>query len=117
MDKRLIGKLGEKLVCKWYTNNRYKILDVNYRTRMGEIDIIARKGNVIVFVEVKTRQNANFAPARDAVNYHKQHRIRAAAGQYLDEKGLGNMFARFDVAEVYHPENNPEINIIENAFE
>ena len=54
MDKRLIGKLGEKLVCKWYTDKKYTLLNVNYRTRFGEIDIIARNKTHIVFIEVKT---------------------------------------------------------------
>ena len=55
MEKRLIGKLGEKLACKWYTDRKYKLLDINYRTRLGEIDIIAMKKKEIVFIEVKAR--------------------------------------------------------------
>ena len=117
MDKRLIGVLGEKLVCKWYTDRKYKLLSFNYKTRLGEIDIIAQYKNTIVFVEVKTRKDNKFSQAREAVTYSKQQKIKAAASQYLTQQSLENMFVRFDVAEVYHRETKPEINVIENAFQ
>ncbi|MBQ8603711.1 MAG: YraN family protein [Oscillospiraceae bacterium] len=117
MDKRLIGKLGEKLVCKWYTDRRYELLSVNYRTRFGEIDIIAQNKNYIVFIEVKTRKDASFTQAREYVDKRKQQRIKTAAASFLAHQGLDDMPVRFDVAEVYNPENKPVINIIENAFE
>ena len=60
MDKRLIGVLGEKLVCKWYTDHKYKLLSLNYKTRFGEIDVIASNKNTIVFVEVKPEKTINF---------------------------------------------------------
>lgn len=117
MDKRLIGLLGEKLVCKWYTDHKYKLLSVNYKTRFGEIDIIAANRNTIVFVEVKTRKDNKFSYAKEAVNYSKQQKIKAAANQYIALNNLEEKFVRFDVAEVYHQDSKPDINIIENAFE
>ncbi len=117
MDKRLIGVLGEKLVCKWYTDHKYKLLSLNYKTRLGEIDIIAANKKTIVFIEVKTRKDNKFSRAREAVTYSKQQKIKAAASRYLAQHSLENMFVRFDVAEVYHRDTKPEINIIENAFE
>ena len=117
MDKRLTGKLGEKLVCKWYTDRKYKLLALNYKTRLGEIDIVVQNGNTVVFVEVKTRQDDKIVQAREFVTYGKQKRLKAAALSYLAQYGLDDMFVRFDVAEVYHPEKKPVINIIENAFE
>lgn len=117
MDKRLIGVLGEKLVCKWYTDHKYKLLSVNYKTRLGEVDIIAQHKNVIVFVEVKTRKDNRFSNAAEAVTYSKQQKIKAAAGQYISYHNLDDKFIRFDVAEVYNRDTKPEINIIENAFE
>ena len=117
MDKRLIGVLGEKLVCKWYTDRKYKLLSVNYKTRQGEIDIIAEYKNTVVFVEVKTRKNNKFSDAREAVTYSKQQKIKAAAQQYISYHNLDDKNIRFDVAEVYHRDTKPEINIIENAFE
>ena len=85
MEKRLIGKLGEKLACKWYTDRKYKLLDINYKTRLGEIDIIAMKKKEIVFIEVKTRKNSNFYEAKEAVTFSKQSKIKAAAAQFLAE--------------------------------
>ena len=88
MDKRLIGKLGEKLVCKWYSDRKYTLLTMNYRTRFGEIDVVAQYRNTIVFIEVKTRQEAVLMAAREAVSYHKQQRIKAAALSFLQQNGL-----------------------------
>ena len=76
MDKRLIGILGEKLVCKWYTDRKYKLIGVNYKTRFGEIDIIAQNRNTVVFVEVKTRKDDKFYSAKEAVTYTKQQKIK-----------------------------------------
>ena len=117
MDKRLIGKLGEKLVCAHYSKNKYELLTVNYRTRFGEVDIIAQKKNTVVFIEVKTRHDDSFMTAKEAVTYQKQARIKKAAMSFLQKHNMDDYIVRFDVAEVYHPENNPVINIIENAFE
>lgn len=117
MEKQLIGVLGERLVCKKYTDNGYKLLTVNYRSRFGEIDIIAQNNKTIVFIEVKTRKNDNFAKAGEAVTYSKQQKLKATAAMYLQEHSLEDMPARFDVAEVYAADKNPIINIIENAFE
>ena len=117
MDKRLIGKLGEKLACKWYADRKYTLLTMNYRTRFGEVDIVAQYRNTVVFIEVKTRETDKFLSAREAVSYHKQKRIKAAAVEFIRKKGYDDYNVRFDVAEVYHPQNNPQINIIENAFE
>ena len=89
MDKRLIGILGEKLVCKWYTDKKYELLDINYKTRFGEVDIIAKKKNLVVFIEVKTRKDNKFTNAREAVTYSKQQRIKSAAKQFLAIKNLG----------------------------
>ena len=110
MEKQLIGVLGERLVCKKYTDNGYKLLTVNY-------DIIAQNNKTIVFIEVKTRKNDNFAKAGEAVTYSKQQKLKATAAMYLQEHSLEDMPARFDVAEVYAADKNPIINIIENAFE
>lgn len=117
MDKRLIGVLGEKIACKWYTDRKYKLLTVNYKTRFGEIDIIAQTKNTIVFIEVKTRKDNKFSYAKEAVTYSKQQKIKSAAAQYLQSHGAEDMFVRFDVVEIYHRDTKPEINVIENAFE
>ena len=117
MDSRLTGILGERLVAGYYQDNKYKLSTMNYRTRFGEIDVIAQKKNLIVFVEVKTRKNDKFSKAMEAVTYSKQQKIKSAAVQYLAEHNLEDVNVRFDVAEVYTQGDKPIINIIENAFE
>ena len=72
MEKRLTGILGEKLVCKWYTDHKYRLLAVNYKIRQGEIDVIAQNKNTVVFVEVKTRKSDRFSSAKEAVTFAKQ---------------------------------------------
>ena len=117
MDKRLTGILGERLVAKWYQDNGYQLLTVNYRTRFGEIDVIAKKKNLVAIIEVKTRKNDKFSKAMEAVTYSKQQKIKSAAMQFIALNGFDDFNIRFDVAEVYTQGEKPEINIIENAFE
>lgn len=117
MDKRLTGILGEKLVCLWYQEKGYTLIAKNYRTRFGEIDIVSKLGNTVVVTEVKTRQNSDFYTAREAVTYSKQQKIKVSTQIFLAENNLSDVNVRFDVAEVYHPENDPVINVITAAFE
>lgn len=117
MDKRLTGKTGEILVCRHYLKNGYAILDTNYRCRFGEIDIVAKKEDTIVFIEVKTREKQTDYTAKDAVTPAKQQRLKSTALMYISSNKFDDEFVRFDVAEVYSPSSNPTINIIENAFE
>ena len=120
MDKKLIGKLGEKLVCKWYTDRKYKLLAVNYHTRFGEIDIIAKNKTHIVFIEVKTRADSSFAQAREFVDRPKQDRLRTTAAVYLSQNPT-ELQPRFDVIEIYAPNGvetrHPVINHLEDAFQ
>ena len=106
------GDIGEKFTERYLKKNGYKILERNYRQKCGEIDIIAQKGEYIIFTEVKTRA-ANFVDRR------KISRIRKTAAMYIAEKQLDAYF-RFDVSEVFtEPESGKviDINYIENAFE
>lgn len=97
----------------------WKILEANYRCRMGEIDLVAENGRYLAFVEVKLRRNSRFAQAREAVTPSKQRKLRAAAEQYLQAHPT-RLQPRFDVAEVYAPQGTrtdaPLISYIENAF-
>ncbi|MEG1801170.1 MAG: YraN family protein [Oscillospiraceae bacterium] len=116
MDTKQIGDLGEKLVVKYYKRKWYKLLCTNYTTRFGEIDVIVKKGNTIVFIEVKTRKNADFMLAKEAVTPSKQNKIRTTAELFLQSYDLPDAFVRFDVAEVYINEKGRSINIITDAF-
>lgn len=118
MDSRNLGRWGEEQAAKYLRHRAYKILDMNYKCRGGEIDIIARKGGFIAFVEVKLRKNADFASGREFVNYSKQQRIIMTAQLYLQEHPC-ELQPRFDVIEIYAPngsEGRISIEHIKNAF-
>lgn len=120
MDRKSLGTWGEQQAARYLRLYGYRILDQNFSCRSGEIDIIAKKGNFIVFAEVKLRKNADFAEAREFVTYAKQRRILAAAGLYLAAHDW-DLQPRFDVIEVYAPEGESSrkvrINHIIDAFQ
>ena len=118
-DKRsALGKTGEALAAEHLRQNGYTILQSNYRSRSGEIDIIARHGKTLVFVEVKTRQSRLFGTPAAAVTVKKQAQISRVALEYLARENLFDKPARFDVVAVFAPVGEkPEIEVITNAFE
>src|SRR5215203_1630110 len=89
-----LGERGENVAAKFLRNQGYKILERNFRTSLGEIDIIARDGRTLVFVEVKTRVYDDPAPEEN-VNAHKQHQITKSAKMYLGRFGMPQPPARF----------------------
>src|SRR5581483_2836805 len=95
-----LGKLGEDLACDELGRRGYIILERRYRTRFGELDIIARDGGVLVFVEVRTRSSRRFGTPFESVTWQKRHRISRMAASYLSARGLANVRCRFDVAAV-----------------
>jgi putative endonuclease len=113
-----IGSLGEDAAIAFLRRDRYKILERNYRSRLGEIDIIARDREVLVFVEVKARR----APSRwnpvVLVNERKQKKIALVAAAYLREKKLGEPNCRFDVVLVFLEETDEveRVELIKAAF-
>jgi len=114
-----IGKWGESIAFEYLCEKGYKIVATGFRSRFGEIDIIAESGEYLTFTEVKTRKSKNFAYAREFVDKNKQRKIIATAKFWLAKRKT-NLQPRFDVIEVYaeNGENteSPEINHIENAF-
>lgn len=102
-----LGERGENVAAKFLRNQGYKILERNYRTNIGEIDIIARDGRTLVFVEVKTRLYDDPTP-EEQVNAAKQHQNTKAAKLYLGRFGV-NQPARFDVVAVVWPSGQPPI--------
>ena len=112
------GAWGERAARAFLEDRGYAVEDVNFRTRLGEIDIIARQGKYIVFVEVKTRKSDRFAAAREFVTPAKQARILAAAAEWL-QRHPSALQPRFDVIEVYGEEGAPlppRLRHWENAF-
>ena len=116
MDKRALGEWGEELTAAYLRKRGYTVLASRYRCRHGEIDLIARKGETLCFVEVKARTNLSVALPREFVDERKQQRLRTTAAFYLAAKEL-DCPVRFDVAEVYVGEQGKHrIEYIENAF-
>ena len=112
-----IGREGEALARKFLKGKGLKIIGHNYRTRWGELDIVAREGDTLVFVEVKTRSGRLFGGPLAAVTLKKQQRIRRMAKTYLVEKGLQDIPARFDVVGIVMRSGDaPHIQWVENAF-
>ncbi len=101
MRARQIGDLGEKAACTFLKKSGYKILEKNYLKPMGEIDIIAQKGEYISFIEVKTRQSDAFGLPCEAVTKAKQQRIIKTAYAYIAEQNLDASYS-FDIIEVFH---------------
>ncbi len=116
---RAVGTWGEAQVAVYLRERGYQLLEHSYHCRFGEIDLIARKGKVLCFVEVKTRTNLQMGLPRDYVTAAKQEKLRKTAAFYLAQKEL-DCPARFDVAEVYADSHRtPErvrIAYLENAF-
>lgn len=115
--KQRIGNDGEALAVKHLRRKGYKIIERNYRTRLGEIDIIARHEGVIVFIEVKTRKSASYGDPKFAVTPAKQRKISMVALEYLKRHDGLQTSARFDVVTVQPSENTTRIEVIANAFE
>ncbi|MGN1097050.1 MAG: YraN family protein [Christensenellales bacterium] len=112
MNKKIIGDAGENIAAEFLMKNGYKILSRNFRVKGAEIDVIAAKKNLVVFVEVKTRQNLNYGLPSEAVTKAKQRKIAMAAECFIVKNRLEKNDFRFDVIEIL----GDEINHIENAF-
>ena len=110
--KKLLGRVGEKRAVDFLKKNGFKILKTNYKTIVGEIDIIAEEKGVIVFIEVKTRSNDNYGNPCEAVDKRKQEKYYKTATYYLQKEKKTDFECRFDVIEI----ENGEINHIFNAF-
>ena len=98
--KKKRGRKGEDLACAFLEQNGYRVIERNFRCKMGEIDIVATDGEYICFTEVKARTRTDYGMPRDAVDRRKQQRIARAAILYLIGKEWQNRLTRFDIAEV-----------------
>ena len=116
MNTRRFGIIGEKLAQGYLINNGYEILETNFHTRRGEVDIIAKKNNCIVFVEVKTRTNLKFGTPAMAVNSTKKKHIKSVAKTFLYLNKLCKCDVRFDVVEVFIHDGKCEINHLEGIM-
>ena len=115
--RQKFGEKGEAIAVQQLKKEGYKILEANYLTKLGEIDIIAKDKNTIVFVEVKARRSVNFGSPNEAVSIQKQKKISMVALYYLKTTKQMTTKARFDVVAVNLNRDKPRVEIIKNAFE
>lgn len=117
ISKISTGRDGEKIAVAYLKKNGYSICDTNFRCPLGEIDIIAREKEEIVFIEVKTRRSHQLGFPEQAVGSKKRKKLSQLALWYLGEKKLSDVNARFDVIAITLLAEGNEIKLIKNAFD
>ena len=111
------GRQGEKAAAEHLAYSGLKVLEQNFRCPPGEIDLIVKDGNTIVFVEVRGRQQDGICSPEESITMYKRGRVIRAAQWYLKQRGLQGLNVRFDVVAIRWIDDEPEINWIVNAFE
>jgi putative endonuclease len=115
--RQSLGKIGEDLACEELQRRGYAILARRYRRRGGELDIVARDGRTIVFVEVKTREGCEFGAGAESVTRFKRRRMASVALDYMARNKLVECPCRFDVVSIAMGEPAPRIELYQNAFD
>lgn len=115
--KKVTGKEGESFAVRFLKNKRYRILESNYVTPIGEIDIIAKDGDTVVFIEVKTRKSLSYGYPFEAVTPRKREKLKRLAMYYLKFNRMTETPARFDVIGLYQDGGNYQVEHIIDAFE
>jgi putative endonuclease len=112
-DRRIaLGRTGEDRSADWYSTRGYQIVERNWRSKAGEVDLVCARGDVVVFCEVKTRRTDRVGAPAEAVTRIKQLRLRRLAAEYLSRHVCGPCDVRFDVVAIL----GAELNVIEAAF-
>ncbi len=113
-----LGRRGEELAGKFLKKAGYKILESNYRGRLGEIDLVAEDGDCLVFVEVKTRGSLACGHPLESIDSRKQRQLIKAAREYLAEHGAEERVCRFDAVSVlFGDEQQPMVELVKDAFD
>lgn len=112
-----LGAFGEELARTKIKQLGYRLIVQNYRCPLGEVDLIAKDGDTLVFLEIKTRKGKNVGYAKEAVDERKRRQISKVALAYMKSKRCCDMKARFDVVAVSLGHSEPEIEVIKNAFD
>ena len=108
----IVGRSAEERAVKYLKNNGYQIVKTNYKTKIGEIDIIGYDREILAFIEVKFRGSDSFGLPREAVNAYKQNKIRQVATIFINQNNLYDKIPRFDVVEIL----GDEITLIKGCF-
>jgi putative endonuclease len=111
-----LGQYGEDLACRELERRGYEVIERRYRTASGELDIVARDGEYLVFVEVKARQDGTFGDPEEAVTLHKQQKLVWMAADYLARRGLNEVPCRFDVVAISTVSEPPSVVVFQDAF-
>jgi putative endonuclease len=112
-----VGRRGEDLAYELLKKKGYKVLERNFKSPLGEIDIVAREGKTLAFVEVKTRLSSDFGSAKWAVGPRKQRKLSMVALDYLKRHSLSDQSARFDVVAIDLGQGLEKIELFRNAFD
>ncbi len=116
--RKLFGQAGESAAEEYLRRKGYRIVARNLRSHLGELDLVAEDGQVLVFVEVKARRTDAFGGAIHAVHHRKQEKLIQLAAQYLARHHIKDRLCRFDVVLLQGPDATvPKIEHIQNAFE
>jgi len=115
--RKALGSKGEDLAVQYLKKKGYKVIERNYHCQWGEIDLVAREGDTLVFVEIKSRSSSGFGLPQDAVDRFKQNKLIEVARAYLAERHLKeDISMRFDVVAVRLTPQGPDIEVIKDAF-
>jgi putative endonuclease len=123
LKKKELGANGEEIAVRFLKNRGYRILERNYRTKLGEIDIIAEQGRDLVFIEVKTRSATRYGSPLESVTVPKQRKLARVAQEYVSKRGCRNRPARFDVVGIQAKisdvgqHSDFKIELVQNAFD
>ena len=117
MARQALGKSGEDLAVGELERRGYAVLERRYRTRHGEIDVVAEDGDVVVFVEVKARATAERGTAAEAVTVQKQRKVIAMAVDYLSRHRMTNRRCRFDVVAIDGVGDRARVTVYRGAFD
>jgi putative endonuclease len=116
-ERIALGKFGEELALRRIKHLGYTKIVRNFRCPLGEVDIIARDGDTLVFMEIKTRKGRPIDYAKEAVNARKKRQLSKVALAYMKSTNCSDARARFDVVAISLGRGKPEIEVIKNAFE
>lgn len=112
-----LGRIGENIIADYITKLGYKVVERNFECNQGEIDIIAKDKEELVFIEVKTRTDISYGEAREAVTNTKKRHLINSIKYYIYKQKLENQPIRIDVAEVYINKGKVKVNYIKQAIE
>jgi putative endonuclease len=115
--RQTLGKRGEDLACEELQKRGYVIVDRRFRTRCGELDIVARDGGVLVFIEVKARSGSAFGTPFESITWKKRQRLSQMASSYLFVKRLAGTACRFDVVSILEQRGTTTIELLKGAFD